>query len=84
MEDEEAFPDCEVCYGESGRERKSEGSAICRFDGCVREYKRRRAARRDSGTARGIGRSQIDFTLSKPPPISQISFQIFLLIVNYG
>ena len=29
MEDEEAFPDCEVCYGESGRERKSEGSAIC-------------------------------------------------------
>jgi hypothetical protein len=47
MEDEEAFEDCEVCQGENGRERKSDGSAICKFDGCVREYRRRRAARRD-------------------------------------
>jgi hypothetical protein len=47
MEDEEAFVDCEVCHGENGRKRKSDGSTICRFDGCVREYRRRRAARRD-------------------------------------
>ena len=60
MEDEEPFEDCEVCGGESGRERKSEGSAICKFDGCVREYARRRAARR-------AGMEQPERTALAPP-----------------
>ena len=43
-DDEEPFYGCVVCSGEQGRERKAAGAAVCKFDGCAKEYTRRRRA----------------------------------------
>jgi hypothetical protein len=51
-EGEEPFLDCYLCSGENGRERRSQGSPICKFDGCVKEHARRRAAAKESGLQR--------------------------------
>ena len=34
--------DCAVCHGDRRRARRSEGSAICRHEGCKTEYAKRR------------------------------------------
>ena len=34
--------DCAVCHGQRRRARRSEGSAICRHEGCKTEYAKRR------------------------------------------
>ena len=41
-EDEDVFYDCAVCSGDQGREPRSDGSAVCKFDGCKCEYAKRR------------------------------------------
>ena len=50
--DEEPFLDCYLCKGDSGRERRSLGSPICKFDGCIKEHTRRRRAAKESGAER--------------------------------
>jgi hypothetical protein len=41
-EPEEVFLECYVCKGQRGRERRSRGSPVCKFDGCIKEHARRR------------------------------------------
>ena len=41
--------DCIECHGASGRARRSEGSAICPFDGCKRKYAKRRRGSNGDG-----------------------------------
>ena len=43
------YEDCVVCGGERGRERRSGGSSICKFDGCQKELSRRRKEARAAG-----------------------------------
>jgi len=51
-EDEEPFTDCVVCFGQKGRERRSDGAAVCKFDGCSKEYTRRNRERAGDGISR--------------------------------
>ena len=44
-----SYEDCVVCGGERGRERRSGGSSICKFDGCQKELSRRRKEARAAG-----------------------------------
>lgn len=46
----DVYFDCDVCSGERGRERRSEGSSICAHESCKCELKRRRAVGEAVGT----------------------------------
>ena len=57
-DEEEPFTDCVECHGDRGRARRSEGSAICAFEGCKRSYTKRRRGSNNGG----------DALLLPPPP----------------
>ena len=40
--DDNPFYECYLCFGDNQRERRSVGSPICKFDGCIKEHRRRR------------------------------------------
>jgi|TARA_B110000037_G_C16654772_1_gene316045 hypothetical protein len=42
--DEDPFLDCVECHGDNNRERRSDGSATCKHDGCKKAYARKRKA----------------------------------------
>ena len=42
--DEVPFLDCVECHGDNKRERRSDGSATCKHDGCKKDYARKRKA----------------------------------------
>ena len=48
-EDEDAgepvFLDCYICEGANNRPRRSSGSPVCKFTGCIKEHRRRRNER---------------------------------------
>jgi len=48
-DEEDPFVDCVVCHGDRGRARRSDGSAICLFDGCKKEYAKRRRGSNNYG-----------------------------------